>query len=584
MGGVDDNEPPLKRVRVPTVESGRLLKNSSFSEPVTSLVGLMARPLASEGKEDIIGSKGVIKKVEFVRIITKALYSLGYERSGAALEDESGIYLHSSAVNLFRKQVLDGYWDESLVTLRKIDHLDENILKSASFLILEQKFFELLGKNRIIDAVKMLRSEITPLGIKRKRVHELSGCIVSSSKLALLGSANMSTESANSRMKLLEELQKLFPPTVMIPERRLEHLVEQALNVQRDACYFHNSLDSTLSLYTDHQCGTGQIPSQTTQVLHGHHDEIWFLQFSNNGKYLASSSSDRSVIIWEVHEDGRVSLKHTLTGHEKPVIMVAWSPDDCQLLSCGMEEVVRRWDAISGECLHVYEKSGLGLISCAWFPDGKQLLCGVTDQNISLWDLDGKELESWKGLRATRTSDIAVTKDGKWIISLCRETAISLLDREAKREKLIEEEQTITTFSLSKHDKFLLVNLINQEIHLWSIVDEPMLITKYKGHKRSRLVIRSCFGGFEQAFVASGSEDSQVYIWHRDGGDLVRALPGHAGAVNCVSWNPTNHHMLASASDDHTIRVWGLNRVNLKRKDSGYYCNGVVHQCNGNSK
>ncbi|EHA8589321.1 putative WD repeat-containing protein 26 [Cocos nucifera] len=174
-----------------------------------------------------------------------------------------------------------------------------------------------------------------------------------------------------------------------------------------------------------------------------------------------------------------------------------------------MEEVVRRWDVSSGECLHIYQKSGLGLISCAWFPDGKQMLCGVTDQNICLWDLDGKERESWKGLRATRTADIAVTEDGKWIISMCRETAISLLDREAKQEKVINEEQTITTFSISKDGNFLLVNLINQEIHLWSIVDEPKLITKYKGHKCSRLVIRSCFGGLKQAFIASGSEDSQ---------------------------------------------------------------------------
>lgn len=37
------------------------------------------------------------------------------------------------------------------------------------------------------------------------------------------------------------------------------------------------------------------------QVLQAHLDEVWFLQFSNNGKYLASSSSDRSAIIWEVN-------------------------------------------------------------------------------------------------------------------------------------------------------------------------------------------------------------------------------------------------------------------------------------------
>ena len=165
MGGVEDDEPPSKRVKASTEDLGRPFDNSSRSVPFSPLGGSMARPLPSQGKDDMIGSKGVIKKVEFVRIITKALYSLGYERSGAALEEESGICLHSSAVNLFRKQVLDGNWDESVLTLHKIGLSDESILKSASFLIWERKFFELLQKDRIMDALKTLRSEIAPLGI-----------------------------------------------------------------------------------------------------------------------------------------------------------------------------------------------------------------------------------------------------------------------------------------------------------------------------------------------------------------------------------------------------------------------------------
>lgn len=36
------------------------------------------------------------------------------------------------------------------------------------------------------------------------------------------------------------------------------------------------------------------------QVLRAHRDEVWFLQFSNNGKYLASASNDKSAIIWKV--------------------------------------------------------------------------------------------------------------------------------------------------------------------------------------------------------------------------------------------------------------------------------------------
>lgn len=206
-----------------------------------------------------------------------------------------------------------------------------------------------------------------------------------------------------------------------------------------------------------------------------------------------------------------MSLKHVLTGHRKPVLVVSWSPDDHQLLTCGLEEVVRRWDVSSGECLHVYEKNGVGLISCGWFADGRGIFSGMTDKSICLWHLEGRELECWKGQRTLKISDMAVTDDGK-IISVCRESAILLFDREANFERVIEEDEIITSFSLSKDNKFLLVNLTNQEIHLWNIDGEIKVVAKYKGHKRARFVIRSCFGGLGQAFVASGSEDSQVLL------------------------------------------------------------------------
>nr|KJB47107.1 hypothetical protein B456_008G011600 [Gossypium raimondii] len=574
MGVAEDSEPPLKRVKGPLEESKSLPEDHSTTKSVSCSLGdQMARPLTSQGDGETIGSQGVIRKAEFIKIITRALYSLGYDKSGALLEEESGIPLHSSVVNLFMGQVTNGKWDDSVATLRTIGLSDE-IMKSASFLILEQKFLELLKMEKVAAALDTLRNEIVPLHVNLDCVHKLASCIISPSQCIRLGISSQDTEGTKSGSKILEKLQKLLPAAIMIPEKRLEHLVERALDVQREACVFHNTSDSDLSLYSDHQCGKNQIPSQTLQILEAHKNEVWFVQFSHNGKYLGSSSKDHSAIIWEV------LLKHTLCGHQKPVLIVSWSPDDSQILTCGQDEVIRRWDVSSGECLHVYEKTGVGLISCGWFPDGRGIFAGMTDKSICLWDLDGRDLECWKGQRTLRISDMAITDDGKRIISVCRESAILLLDREAKFDRLIEEVDMITSFSLSKDNKFLLVNLMNQEIHLWSIEGDPKLISEYKGHKRTRFVIRSCFGGLDQSFIASGSEDSQVYIWHRCSGELLLALPGHSGAVNCVSWNPGNLHMLASASDDGTIRIWGLDRFNLK---GGEQSNGSNHHCNGRS-
>lgn len=270
MGGIEDGEPPLKRVKVPLEGSDSYLEGFTRTKFVAESFGKsMARSLPSQGDGETIGSKGVIKKPEFIKIITRALYSLGYDKSGALLEEESGIPLHSSVVSLFTKQVLDGKWDESVATLHTIGLSDETIEKSATLLILEQKFFEFLGMAGLAGvnaALNTLQNEIVPLCNDVGRVRDLAACMISSSQCEIFGFSIEDIGGEAFRSKTLEKLQKLLPASVLIPDKRLEHLVEQALDVQRDACTFHNTFDSELSLYSDHQCGKNHIPSQTLKV------------------------------------------------------------------------------------------------------------------------------------------------------------------------------------------------------------------------------------------------------------------------------------------------------------------------------
>ncbi|CAI0426714.1 unnamed protein product [Linum tenue] len=302
-------------------------------------------------------------------------------------------------------------------------------------------------------------------------------------------------------------------------------------------------------------------------ILTEHKNEVWFVQFSNNGEYLASSSSDCTAIVWKVMEDGQLAFKHVLSSHHKPVSLVAWSPDDTRLLTCGNGEVLKLWDVETGTCLSTFGGHGFIVSSCAWFPDSKQLVCGSSEpgKGIYVWDCDGKEIKSWKGRRMPKVSDLAVTPDGEHLI-VVSDKEIRKFNVETSTEQLILEAHSITSLSVSTNGDYFIVNLNSQEIHLWDVAckwDKPL---RFVGHKQDKYVIRSCFGGLNSSFIASGSEDSQVYIWNRRDPKPIEILSGHLMTVNCVSWNPRRHRMLASASDDGTVRIWGPSKLNSHSK------------------
>ena len=65
------------------------------------------------------------------------------------------------------------------------------------------------------------------------------------------------------------------------------------------------------------------------------------------------------------------------------------------------------------------------------------------------------------------------------------------------------------------------------------------------------------FGGADEQYLATGSEDNRVFIWNNKKEQAISVLEGHTRSVTCVTWNPEIPGMLVSASDDGTLRVWG---------------------------
>ncbi len=65
---------------------------------------------------------------------------------------------------------------------------------------------------------------------------------------------------------------------------------------------------------------------------------------------------------------------------------------------------------------------------------------------------------------------------------------------------------------------------------------------------------------FTRLFSIREAADNVAKIWSPFSGELIRNLNGHTKGLSDISWSP-NGVYLATASDDHTIRIWDVDSV-----------------------
>ncbi|CAB1340161.1 unnamed protein product [Coregonus sp. 'balchen'] len=473
---------------------------------------------------------------DVIRLIGQHLDGLGLNQTVDLLMQESGCRLEHTSATKFRNHVMEGEWDKAendLNELRALMH-SPNAIVRMKFLLLQQKYLEYLEDGKVLEALQVLRGELTPLKYNTDRIHVLSGYLMCSHA---------------------EDLPYL-PPSVMLPPRRLQTLLRQAVELQRDRCLYHNTkLDSSLdsvTLLLDHVCSRKQFPCYTQQILTEHCNEVWFCKFSNDGTKLATGSKDTTVIIWQVDpESHQLKLLRTLEGHAYGVSYLAWSPDDTYLIACG---------ELRTKMSQSHEDS---LTSVAWNPDGKRFVTGGQRGQFYQCDLDGNLLDSWEGVRV---QCLWCVGDGRTVLASDTHQRIRGYNFEDLTDRnIVQEDHPIMSFTVSKNGRLALLNVATQGVHLWDLQDR-VLVRKYQGVTQGFYTIHSCFGGHNEDFIASGSEDHKVYIWHRRSELPIAELTGHTRTVNCVSWNPVIPGLMASASDDGTVRVWGPHPSSTHRR------------------
>ncbi|KAJ2659676.1 hypothetical protein IWW48_003402 [Coemansia sp. RSA 1200] len=303
------------------------------------------------------------------------------------------------------------------------------------------------------------------------------------------------------------------------------------------------------NLYIDHKCPQSIFPLELQINLKGHKDEVWYVAFSPDGRYLASASCDKTCIIWRTID---YSIVRTLVGHEGEVSYLAWSPNSKYIVSADSEKVLRLWDIETGETLQTFEGHSETVTSCRWLGDNDKFISGGMDQKIIIWSTKGNVI---KQVASPRVHDLAVSVDSSLLLVADDKSSIHMYDLATLTfiDKL-DEPSVIMSLALSPDARFCVTELRSGVLHMWDL-EARTRIREFAGHVQGKYVIRCAFAGLDGLFVVEGSEDGQLLVWNRNTGRLLTRLKGHTKTINGCSWSD-KLAALATASDDKTISIW----------------------------
>jgi WD40 repeat protein len=182
-----------------------------------------------------------------------------------------------------------------------------------------------------------------------------------------------------------------------------------------------------------------------------HRDLIMALEFSHDGKMLASAGADKLAKIFQVvtRPEGPSGKELArFEGHGGHVLALGFSPDDSMLATAGADKVLNFWDTKTREQKITVPKHPAPLTALAWAANGKSLVTASEDGSARIYtDLkshSGKEQSEGAQMRALSTIDevlyaIALSADGKTIYGGAHDGTVYIWNSDGKLKRRLEQ-------------------------------------------------------------------------------------------------------------------------------------------------
>ena len=303
--------------------------------------------------------------------------------------------------------------------------------------------------------------------------------------------------------------------------------------------------------------------------LEGYAASVTCVNFSPDGQRVVSGSEDGTLKLWSF--DGE-EIK-TVKGHEKKITSISFSPNGQRVVSGSEDGILKVW-SLDGKEIKTFKGHKESITSVTFNSNGQRVVSGSEDGILKVWSLDGKEIKTFPGHQLGVTS-VSSSLDGKVIASGSKDKTVKLWDLNGQEIKTMNHESSVTSVSFSADSQTIVSFSRYGRLKIWrrdgTLLRSERMYIPIENRRYFPYPDLMSLSSDNQAAAMAVQGNNFIWVrslnrqnwWDRDN---ILNLKGHRNNITAMSFS-ANGKVLASASEDKTVKLWNLNSRDFKVPD-----------------
>lgn len=287
-------------------------------------------------------------------------------------------------------------------------------------------------------------------------------------------------------------------------------------------------------------------------LLQSQKQDVFALDLSKNGQYLASASFDGTTRVWNTQTWEEI---YNFPGHANWVGDVAIHPTEPLMVTAGLDGRLQLWNLTDGKKVETLETFEKALLSVRFSPDGKYLAVGGKSKTITLFDWASRNLLTRFEGHSGSVVNLVFSPDSKYLASVAfNDLSILLWDvsQQQLAHRLIDHREELYALDFSPDGKYLASAGADRIIRLWDM-RTLLPIQQLAGHLKPVWSLR--FHPDSQSLVSGSIGDQTLRFWSIPTGANTEILMDVGQNTYDLAFLPTGKTLISSHREGK-IKIW----------------------------